>query len=138
MNELARWDPFQESPFGLIPALFQPVASRFATSGPRMDVAELGDAYQLAVELPGVRKEAIQVNVYKNSVTIAAEAAEEKPEGEEPNWLLRERTFGKLSRSITLPEELDDAGSQAKYADGVLTLTLKKQRASQTRRLTVH
>ena len=137
MNELARWDPFQESPFGLIPALFQPVAARSASGGPRMDVADTGDAYQLAVELPGVKKEAIQVSVYRNSVTISVEVAEEKEEGE-VNWLLRERTFGKLSRSIALPEELDDGASQAKYADGVLSLTLKKQRASQTRRLAVH
>jgi len=138
MNELVRWDPFQESPFGLIPALFQPVAARSAFGGPRMDVADSGDAYQLAVELPGVRKEAIQVNVYRNSVTIGAELSEEKQEGGEVNWLLRERTFGKFSRSIALPEELDDSASQARYADGVLTLTLKKQRASQTRRLAVH
>lgn len=138
MNELARWDPFQESPFSLIPALFQPVAGRAAFGGPRMDVADAGEAYQLAVELPGVKKEAIQVSVYRNSVTISAEAAQETPAEEQWNWLLRERSFGKFSRSITLPEEVDEDASQAKYTDGVLTLTLKKQSASRTKRLTVH
>lgn len=137
MNELARWDPFQESPFSLIPALFQPIA-RAASGAPRMDVSDLGDAYQLAVELPGAKKEAIQVSVYRNTVTISAENAEERQEGEEPNWLLRERTVGKFSRSIALPEELDDNASEARYADGVLTLTLKKQSASRTKRLAVH
>lgn len=146
MNELARWDPFQESPLSLIPALFQPIGVRAAMDaamrGPRMDVFDTGEAYQLCVELPGVKKEAIQVNVYRNNVTISAELADETRDaeqaGEESRWLLRERSFGKFSRSIALPEELDDGASQAKYADGVLTLTLKKQRASQTRRLTVH
>lgn len=138
MNELARWDPFQESPFSLIPALFQPVASRTAFSGPRMDVADRGDAYQLAVELPGVKKEAIQVSVYRNSVTVGAEVVDEKPAEEQPGWLLRERSFGKFSRSIALPEEVDDAASEARYTDGVLYLTLKKQSASRTKRLTVH
>ena len=138
MNELARWDPFQESPFSLIPALFQPVAGRAAGfAGPRMDIADVGEAYQLAVELPGVKKEAIQVSVYRNNVTISAERAEEKP-AEQTSWLLRERSFGKFSRSIALPEEVDDDASEARYADGVLYLTLKKQSASRTKRLTVH
>lgn len=127
-----------ESPFGLIPALFQPVTARAGLGGPRIDVADTGETYQLAVELPGVKKEAIQVNVYRNTVTVSAELAQENHDGEEVSWLLRERRFGKFSRSIALPEELDDATSQAKYLDGILTLTLNKQRASQTRRLTVH
>ena len=140
MNELARWEPFQDSVFDLMPALFRPVVNR-AFPGPRMDVIDTGVAYQLAVELPGMEKDAIQVSVYKNAVTINAELAEEKEakdSGEQPNWLLRERSFGKFSRTITLPDEVDDAGSEAKYADGVLTLTLKKTSASRTKRLTVH
>lgn len=138
MNELARWDPFQESAFNLIPAFFQPFSARAAAGGPRMDVADIGEAYQLSVELPGVKKEAIQVNVYRNNVTIGAELSEEKEPGEDTSWLLRERSFGKFSRSITLPEELDDNASEARYADGVLTLTLKKASASRVKRLTVH
>lgn len=61
-----------------------------------MDIADTGEAYQLAVELPGVKKEAIQVNVYGNNVTIAAEHAEESGAGEETRWLLRERSAGKF------------------------------------------
>ena len=132
MNEIVRWDPFK----AVLP-FFEPVV-RQAWSGPVMDVAETETAYQLAVELPGVKKEAIEVSVYENSVTISADAVEEKTDGEERNWLLRERSFGKFSRTIALPEAVDDSASQARYAQGVLYLTLQKKRASQIKRLTVH
>ena len=150
MNELARWDPFQAAPFGesvfdMIPTFFRPVSRGAAWQGPRMDVAETDTAYQLAIELPGIPKDAIQVGVYENSVTINAEAknpnAEKQggaPQDDEPQWLLRERSFGKFSRTLTLPEAVDDNASQARYADGVLYLSLQKKRASQTKRLAVH
>lgn len=139
MNELARWDPFKaiapfESLFD-IPTLLRPVRAA-AFAGPRMDVAENDNAYQLAVELPGVSKEAIQVSVYDNSVTISAEVA--APEQENTAWLLRERGYGKFSRIIALPEAVDDEASEARYSDGVLTLTLKKKSASQQKRLAIH
>ena len=128
MNELVRWDPFK----AVLP-LFEPVL-RQAWNGPKMDLSETDAAYELAVELPGVKKEAIEVSVYENDVTITAEATTE----EERNWLLRERSVGRFSRTIALPEAVDDAASQARYADGVLYLTLQKKRASQVKRLAVH
>jgi len=141
MNELVRWDPFRAAlPFEGslldIPTLFRPIA-RHALAGPRMDVNETENAYQLAVELPGVPKGAIQVSVYDNTVTLTAELAEENAQGaEEQNWLLRERSFGKVSRSLALPEAVDENASQARYSAGVLHLTLQKKRTS--KRLTVH
>jgi len=143
MNELVRWDPFkaalpfESSMFDIVPALLRP-AARAGWGGPAMDVDETESAYQLAIELPGVTKEAIQVGIYENTVTIGAEHAAPTAEGEESNWLLRERSFGKFSRQITLPEMVDDATAEARYADGVLYLTLPKKRASQVKRLTVH
>lgn len=143
MNELVRRDPFKAalpfegSLFDMVPTLLRPVA-RQAWAGPRMDVMETENAYELAVELPGVKKEAIQVGVYDNSVTITAELAEEKANGEEQNWLLCERGFGRFSRNVALPEAVDEESSQARFTDGVLYLTLQKKRASQVKRLTIH
>ena len=143
MNELVRWDPFKAalpfegSLFDMVPTLLRPIA-RQAWSGPRMDVHETENAYELAIELPGVKKEAIQVGVYDNTVTISAEIAEEKANGEEQNWLVRERSFGKFSRNVTLPEAVDEDSSQARFVDGVLHLTLQKKRASQVKRLAIH
>jgi HSP20 family protein len=56
----------------------------------------------------------------------------------QPNWLLRERNFGKFARNLRLPEAVDHDSSQARYADGVLYLTLQKKRASQVKRLAIH
>lgn len=146
MNELVRWDPFKAAlPFEgslleMVPTLLRPVFDpmvRQGWVGPRMDVRETENAYELAIELPGVPKEAIQVGVYENTVTIGAEVAQPKAD-EEQNWLLRERGFGKLARNITLPDAVDQDSSQARYADGVLYLTLQKKRASQVKRLTIH
>lgn len=150
MNELARFDPFrmvageggrdpfQDSLFDLVPAFFRPIARSAGMTGMRMDVAEQEGAYHLAVEVPGVKKEAIQVSVYDNTVSISADLREEKQAGDQTNWLLRERGTGKLTRSIQLPESVDEEGSEAKYVDGVLYLKLKKKRESQTRRLAIH
>ena len=142
MNELVHWDPFRAalpfegSLFDTVPTLLRPIA-RQTWVGPKMDVTETENAYQLAVELPGIPKDAIQVSVYENTLSITAELAEEKAQGAaEQNWLLRERSFGKLSRSVALPETVDDGSSQARYSDGVLYLTLQKKRTS--KRLTVH
>lgn len=141
MNELVRWDPFKALPFegslfDVVPSFLRPV-TRQAWGGPRMDVAETETTYQLAVELAGVAKDAIEVGVYENSVTITAELAEPKADGEQ-RWLVRERSYGKFSRNIMLPEAVDENSSQARFADGVLYLTLQKKRASQVKRLTIH
>lgn len=143
MNELVRWDPFKATfPFegsllDMVPSLFRPL--RPSWSGPKMDIRETDTAYELAIELPGVKKEAIQVSVHENSVTLNAEVVEEKEaDGAEANWLLRERSFGKFSRTLQLPEAVNEDASQARYVDGVLYLTLQKKRASQVRRLTIH
>jgi HSP20 family protein len=133
MSELV---PFDDGLFA-IPSLFRPLASRIASAGPRMDITETDSAYQLAVEIPGVQKAAIQVSVYENTVTISAEVPAQENDNE-TQWLLRERSVGKFSRSIALPEAVDDEASEARYTDGVLTLTLKKKSASQTKRLTIH
>src|SRR3954454_18452285 len=141
MNELVRWDPFRaiapfEDSFFAIPSLLR-TPNRGAMAAPRMDISENENPYQLTVELPGVNKDAIQVNVYENTVTLSAELPDGS-NGNDTQWLLRERGFGKFSRTVTLPEAVDDQASEARYTDGVLTLTLKKKRASQTKRLTIH
>lgn len=149
MNALARLEPLRNggaapNPWSLldevfqgVPTLFAPIARRTTWSGPRFDVAENDKAYLLAVEMPGVARDRMKVEVYENNVTISAEAAP-MPEEEGTRWLLRERATGKFSRTLTLPEAVDEDASNARFADGVLYLTLQKKRASQVRRLEIH
>lgn len=143
MNELVRWDPFKavaplEDSLFAMPSLFRPLAARMAGAGPRMDIIETAEAYELSLETPGVPKDAIQVSVHENTVTIAAQLPAPQEKDTEVEYLLRERSAGSFTRSVTLPEAVDDEASAARYADGVLTLTLKKKNVSQAKRITVH
>jgi len=103
----------------------------------RIDVSEDKNAYRVHADVPGTRKEDIQVTVDGNVVTIRAEAkrASEQKDGEKV--LRAERFVGAVSRSFQLPYEIDLASAEAKYQDGVLDLTLPKRTASAAKQLTI-
>ena len=103
----------------------------------RIDVREDKNAYRVHADVPGTRKEDIQVTVDGNVVTIRAETkrASEQKEGEKV--LRTERFVGTVSRSFQLPYEIDLASAEAKYQDGVLDLTLPKRTASAAKQLTI-
>ncbi len=103
----------------------------------KMDVREQGDAYLVHAELPGVKKEDIHVVVDGNQVSISAEVRQEREVKEGERTLRSERYFGKVSRSFQLQQDLDDSRSVARFADGVLELTLPKRIASPSKRLTI-
>ena len=92
----------------------------------RMDVTETDTGYMVKAEIPGVRKEDIHVEVEGPRVMITAEAKKEKEEKKEGRVIRSERMYGYASRSFTLGQEVDRAKAEAKYVDGVLTLTLPK------------
>lgn len=103
----------------------------------KMDVKELGDAYQVHAELPGVKKEDIHVVVDGNMVSISAEVKQDKEVKEGDRVLRSERYYGKVSRSFQLEQDLDDAKASARFTDGVLELTLPKRIASPSKRLAI-
>lgn len=103
----------------------------------KLDVTDAGDAYQVAAELPGVRKEDIKVSVDGNVVRIAAETKKETEEKKDNQLLHSERYYGLPERSFALDSDIDDAQVEAKYADGVLKLKLPKKAAVSARRITV-
>ncbi|WP_374327081.1 Hsp20/alpha crystallin family protein [Azonexus sp.] len=103
----------------------------------KMDVREQGDAYLVHAELPGVKKDDIHVVVDGNQVSISAEVRQEKEVKEGERTLRSERYFGKVSRSFQLQQDLDDTRSVARFADGVLELTLPKRIASPSKRLSI-
>lgn len=103
----------------------------------RMDVKETDKAYTVHAEMPGVNKEDIHVNVEGGMVTIAAEVKRESEQKEGEKVIHSERYYGKVSRSFTLGQDVDEANAKAKFDNGVLELTLPKRAVSATRRLTV-
>jgi HSP20 family protein len=102
-----------------------------------VDVAEKNGAYTVTAELPGVKKDDIQVTIDGYQVTLAAEVKREKEVTQDERVLHTERTFGKVSRSFTLPLEVDEAKAEAKFRDGVLELTLPKKAAAQRKQVTI-
>ena len=140
MNVLLRTQPLAGLD-GLLDEFLRPAFARPAR-GPaprriRVDVKETPDAYVVHAELPGVKKDAVRIDVEANEVAIATEspAAPEPKEGEK--WLHVERYAGRSERRFALPAELDAARAEAKLVDGILQLTLPKK-AAVTRKVEVH
>jgi HSP20 family protein len=87
--------------------------------------------------MPGIKKEDIHITIDGPVVSISAERKEEKEVKEGERVLRSERYFGKVSRSFNLGQDIDDGAANAKFADGVLELTLPKKAVAQSKRLTI-
>ena len=142
MANVTRFDPFNDIVDDLFKGFFvRPVAyeGRGTLEAPRLkvDVTERNGAYQVSADLPGVKKEDIQVAIDGAQVTLSAEIKREKEVAEGERVLHTERSFGKVSRSFALPQELDEARVEAKFRDGVLQLTLPKKAAAARKSITI-
>ena len=135
---LTRFDPFQDVFSGLMPSTFRPAWDRMSEPQIPVSIVETDNAFMLTAEVPGVRKDDIDVNIYQNQVTINTEMKEEKEAGTEGKMLCNERCVGKVSRTIRLPVEIDENGAGAKYMDGLLQLTLPKKATSMAKHLAIH
>ena len=103
----------------------------------KVDVKETEKTYTVHAEVPGVKKEDIQIDVNGDQVSIRAEVKREKEKKEGEKVLHSERYYGMASRSFSLPTDVDAQGAIANYKDGVLELTLPKKASAQSRRLTI-
>ena len=103
----------------------------------KLDVTEDNSAYTIKAEIPGVRKEDIDVRVDGNVVSLSAEVKKTKEEKEEGRVLRSERYYGMVRRSFSLGSDVDQGKSVAKYQDGVLTLTLPKRSSAESKRLQI-
>ncbi len=104
----------------------------------RMDVVDKGTAFEVMVDLPGVKKEDIVISVEGSKVTIRAEMKAEKEEREGERVIYTERSATSYARNFELPAAVTEDGADAKFDNGVLTLTLPKREPVVARRLTVH
>lgn len=104
----------------------------------RIDVTENDKAYVVKADVPGVKKEDIDVRVEGNMVQIEARTKSEKETRGDGDKVLRsERCYGTISRSFSLGQDIDAGKVQANYADGVLTLQLPKAAPADSRRITI-
>jgi HSP20 family protein len=127
MANIVRFDPFSANIEDLFKGMFlQPV--RFDLGGPdvqiKLNVVKSDGSYSVEAELPGVKKEDIHVSVDGPLVTISGEVKNEKEEKKGDQVIRSERYYGKVERSFSLPQPIDEGRVEASYADGVLKLTL--------------
>jgi HSP20 family protein len=140
MANVTRYDPFGELFDDLMKGfLVRPIATEGGTAAPRMklEVSEQAEAFKVLAEVPGVKKDEIQVTIDGDQVTISAEVRKEKDVKEGERVVHSERYYGKVARSFRLGYELDESKAQAKYSDGVLELVLPKKTTAAARKLTI-
>ncbi|HBS28159.1 MAG TPA: molecular chaperone [Phycisphaerales bacterium] len=113
--------------------LLSPLSGAWA---PALDVTETNGAIEIKAEVPGVTPEDIEVTVAGDVLTLKGEKREEQEESGK-DFHRTERRFGSFLRRVTLPAPVDESKVNAAYKDGVLTVTLTKSPAAQTRRIPV-
>ena len=108
---------------GLVPNWRWP--ARVETAFPSIDVKENKNHFTITAELPGLKRDDIDVSVDDGMLTISGETKSETKD-EDDEHVLTERYEGRFKRSLCLPETVDAAKTSAKMDDGVLTVTLPK------------
>jgi len=103
----------------------------------RIDVTEDDKSYSVRAEIPGVKKDDINVAVDGNQVEISAEVKHETEVKQGEKVLRSERYHGKVYRAFALGQDIDESATQARYADGVLELTLPKKASAAVKRITI-
>jgi HSP20 family protein len=141
MANVSRYDPFGDVFDDFLRGFFvRPMAYEGQPAAPgriKIDVTEKNGAYLVHAEIPGVKREDIQVSIEGDQVSISAEARAEKEVKEDERVLHRERYYGKVARAFRLGTDIDQSAANAKYADGVLELTLPKKADAAGRQLTI-
>jgi HSP20 family protein len=114
-------------------------AQEGASRAPRLDVIESDAAYSVVLDMPGIAKDQLDVQVDGRYVTVSTKAVADAPApGAEQRILYRERGTAPYARTVTLPDDVDNTQSQARLENGVLTLTLAKRMASRATQIQVN
>lgn len=146
MSQLTHWNPFK--PLGKFdaPANFEQFFRDFGLRPAwqaldvmpdiRIDVSEDDKTYRIKADIPGVKKEDIDISIEGRQVAIAAESRRQVDRDDESR-LYTERSEGRVYRSFTLPADFDSEHVEAKYDGGVLSLTLPKKPNGKNHRIMV-
>ena len=139
MANITRYDPFEDffRDFGKgfwVKPFAMPAETELTM---KIDVSEDDKAFSVKADIPGVKKEDIQVDVDEDHVSVRAEAKQEKEEKKGEKVVYSERSYGMVSRSFSLPAAVDAKGAKAEYKDGVLSLTLPKKSNGSAKRIAI-
>lgn len=139
MANITRYDPFEDmfKDFGKgfwVRPFAMPAETELTM---KIDVNEDDKGFTVKADIPGVKKEDIQVDVDEDRISVRAEAKKEKEEKKGEKVVYRERSYGRVSRSFSLPAAVDAQGAKAEYKDGVLSLVLPKKSNGSAKRITI-
>ena len=140
MANVTRYDPFGDLVDDFLKGFFvRPITAEGAAGAPRLkvEVSEQAESFKVQAEIPGVKKDEIQVAIDGDQVSITAEVRKEKDVKEGERVIHSERYYGKVARAFRLGHEIDEANATAKYTDGVLELVLPKKKTQSARQLSV-
>jgi len=101
-----------------------------------LDVIAKDDEYVITAAVPGLKPDDLSVEVLGETVTIRGEIKSEQ-NGEQDGYLLQERRYGKFSRTLNFPVELDGAKAEASVENGVLTLRVPKAETARPKMIKV-
>jgi len=144
MNLMLRRDPYS-----LFDEMYEALANRSGLSllprltdtatltRARLDVVERGDVYEIKLDMPGVKKSDIQIDLNDNHVAISAMSKTERDLKDDERALYSERQMAQYARSFDLPQPVVEDKADAVFEDGVLTLKLPKKMAQQGKRLAI-
>lgn len=131
MREMFNWDPFQQmAPFAPLPSI-EPVV--FA---PSFEVVENADAFLFKADVPGIKKEDLEISVTGNRLQISGKREAEQ-ETKNDTIYAYERQYGSFCRSFTLPEGVDLEHAKSELKDGVLTLAVPKKPGAQAKKIAI-
>jgi len=129
-------NPFFNDVYSLLNDSF--LNERIATTVPAVNIAENEIAFEIALAVPGLKKEDIKINLEKNVLSVSAKKKTATTD-ENKRFSTREYNFNSFSKSFTLPQSADSSKIEAEYVDGILTLNIaKKEEAKfQSREITL-
>ena len=146
MSNITRWNPIREmaSMQQALDRMFDDTWRGWSTTDEgtmsgnlALDMHEDDKSYTVTTALPGVDAEHINVRVHNDMLTIEGEIPEHEVEKDGKRSLLKERYYGRFSRSIRLPQPINRDQVEAAFDNGVLTLTLPKSPEAQPKQITV-
>jgi HSP20 family protein len=138
MALLMKPEPFSTEFDRLVDSLFQPLRGndRLQRWVPAMDLVEAGDHFVLKADLPGLSEDDVQIEVQDGVLTLSGERRSEH-ERTERGWHRVERSFGRFSRSLTLPEGVNAEAIAASFDKGVLEIRIPKPEERKPRRISI-
>ena len=126
---------FPRFTMGLFPQLDDTVQN--GDVRPRINLYSTDTGYLLETALPGVDEQSIDISMTENVLTLTAEQGVKDQADTERQWHRRERSSGKYSRRVELPDDIESSGVQAEYRNGLLRITLPKAEAALPKKISV-